>query len=273
MALIDELLVGLGFEYDPSEMKQFNEDVGKTVNTLKSLTKVAIAGAVAITALTVSSTKASDEQGKLADEIGDTVENIDALQFASQRSGGTTDGMSNSLRNLAIRASEASRGVGSGVEAFGLLGISATDANGNLKSTTDLLLEISKEFENLDSAKQIELADKLGVRDSIRLLQQGRASITDLVNEAQLLGVTTEEDAAIAAEFQDSLTNLWQIIKQVSRTLSKIFAPILKEIVTAFTDWWKINREIIEQKLPEWIEKIHNGYEVINYSSWWILSI
>lgn len=255
MALIDELLVGLGFEYDPSEMKQFNEDVGKTVNTLKSLTKVAIAGAAAITALTVSSTKASDEQGKLADEIGDTVENIDALQFAAQRSGGTADGMSNSLRNLAIRASEASRGVGSGVEAFGLLGISATDSNGKLKSTTNLLLEISKEFENLDSAKQIELADKLGVRDSIRLLQQGKASIADLVSEAQLLGVTTEEDAAIAAEFQDSLTNLWQIVKQVSRTLSKVFAPILNEIVTAFTDWWKINREIIEQKLPEWIEK------------------
>jgi len=255
MALIDELLVGLGFEYDPSEMKQFNDDVGKTVNILKSLTKVAIAGAAAITALTVLSTKASDEQGKLADEIGDSVENIDALQFALQRSGGTADGMSSTLQNLAIRASEASRGIGSGVEAFGLLGISVTDANGKLKPTSDLLLEISEQFETLDKAKQIELADKLGVRDSIRLLQQGKASITDLVDEAKLLGVTTEEDVAIAAEFQDSLTNLWQIVKQVSRTLSKVFTPILNEIVTSFTDWWKVNREIIEQKLPEWIDQ------------------
>lgn len=255
MAIIDELLVGLGFEYDPSEMKQFNDDVGKTVNILKSLTKVAIAGATAITALTVSSTAATDEQGKLADEIGDTVENIDALQFAAKIAGGTADGVSSSLQNLAIRASEASRGLGSGVEAFGLLGISVTDVNGKLKPTSDLLLEISGQFETLDKAKQIELADKLGVRDSIRLLQQGKASIADLVSEAKLLGTTTEEDAAIAAEFQDSLTKLWQIIKQVSRTLSKVFAPILNDIVTSFTDWWKINREIIEQKLPEWIEK------------------
>lgn len=255
MALIDELLVGLGFEYDPKEMKQFKDDVGKTVGILKSLTKVAVAGAVAITGLTVASTKASDEQGKLADEIGDTVENIDALQFALQRSGGTADGMSNSLRQLSIRAAEAARGAGAGVEAFGLLGISVTDANGKLKPTSDLLLEISDQFEGLSKSQQIELADKLGIRDSIRLLQQGKASIADLVSEAQALGVTTEEDAAIAAEFQDSLTDLWQVTKQISRTLSRIFAPILKELVNFFTDWWKINKDIIDQKLPEWIDK------------------
>lgn len=255
MALIDELLVGLGFEYDPKEMKQFKDDVGKTVGVIKSLTRVAVAGAVAITGLTVVSTKASDEQGKLADEIGDTVENIDALQFALKRSGGTADGMSNSLRQLSIRAAEASRGAGAGVEAFGLLGISVTDANGKLKPTSDLLLEISDQFEGLSKSQQIELADKLGVRDSIRLLQQGKNSIADLVSEAQALGVTTEEDAAIAAEFQDSLTDIWQITKQLSRTLSKVFAPILQETNKQFTDWWKTNKDIIEQKLPEWIDK------------------
>lgn len=255
MALLDELLVGLGFEYDPKEMKQFKDDVGKTVGLLKNLTKAAIAGAAAITTLTVASTKASDEQGKLADEIGDSVENIDALQFALSRSGGTSDGMSNSLRQLAIRAAEAARGSGAGVEAFGLLGISVTDVNGKLKPTSDLLLEISNQFEGLSKSQQIELADKLGIRDSIRLLQQGKTSISNLVEEARSLGITTEEDAAIAAEFQDSLTNVWQVTKQVSRVLSKTFAPILKDLVNSFTDWWKINKNIIEQKLPEWIDK------------------
>ena len=102
MAIIDELLVGLGFEYDPKEMKQFKEDVGKTTGVIKGLAKAAVAGAVAITGLTIASTRASDEQGKLADEIGDTVENIDALQFALERSGGSADGMTSSLRGLGI---------------------------------------------------------------------------------------------------------------------------------------------------------------------------
>lgn len=256
MAIIDELLVGLGFEYDPKEMKQFKEDVGKTTGVIKGLARAAVAGAVAITGLTVASTRASDEQGKLADEIGDTVENIDALQFALERSGGSADGMTSSLRNLAIRASEAARGVGSGVEAFGLLGISATDSNGNLKNTSDLMLEVSQRFQGLSKAKQIELADKLGIRDSVRLLQQGPAAIRELTDEAAALGVTTAEDAAIAAEFQDTMKNLWRVIKQVARSLTRELAPIIKELTDSFIDWWKTNRAMIEQNLPEWIDKV-----------------
>ncbi len=256
MPLLDELLVGLGFEYDPTEVQQFNKDVDKSLGIIKDLVKIAVAGAAAITSLTIASTKATDEQGKLATEIGDTVENIDALQFALKRAGGTSDGMSSSLRNLAIRASEAARGVGSGVAAFGLLGISTTDLKGELKPTSDLLLEVSQRFQGLAKGKQIELADKLGLRDSILLLQQGPKAIRELIGEAEALGVTTGEDAAIAEEFQDSLTDIWQITKQLSRTLSKTFTPILKELNSQFTDWWKMNKSIIEQNLPKWIDDI-----------------
>lgn len=255
MALIDELLVGLGFEYDPKEMKEFKEDVAKTTGVIKNLARIAVIGATAITGLTIASTRASDEQGKLADEIGDTVENIDALQFALERSGGSADGMTSSLRSLSIRAAEAARGVGSGVEAFGLLGISATDSNGKLKKSSDLMLEVSQRFQGLNKSQQIDLADKLGLSDSIRLLQQGPAAIRELTDEAMLLGVTTEEDAKAAAEFQDSMTNLWRIVKQVSRSLARQFVPIIKELTDSFIDWWKVNRSLVEQNLPEWIDK------------------
>jgi hypothetical protein len=123
---LDELLVELGFDYDPEEMKDFKEDIEKSVKLLKGLATAAVAGAAAITGLTVASTRASDEQGKLAEEIGDTVEMISALQFAQKRAGGTTEEMTSSLRDFSIRAAEAARGTGSALEAFGMLGISAT---------------------------------------------------------------------------------------------------------------------------------------------------
>lgn len=255
MALLDELLVGLGFEYDPKESKKFNDDLNKSIKIVKELTRVAVTGATAITAMVVASTLASDEQGKLANEIGETVENIDALQFALKRSGGTADGMSNSLRQLAIRSAEAARGVGSGVEAFGILGISVLDTEGKLKPTMVLMSEISDVFQGLSKAKQIELADKLGIRDSIRLLQQSRGTIAELTEEVRKIGVTTGEDALIAADFQDSLTDIWQITKQVSRLFSKTLAPILKEMNKEFTEWWKTNKDLIKLKLPEWIDK------------------
>lgn len=254
MAVIDELLVGLGFEYDPADLQQFKDDVSETTAVVKKLVTAAVAGATAIVGLTIASTKASDEQGKLADEIGVTVGTIDALQFALERSGGSADGMTASLRTLSIRAAEAARGVGEGVEIFGKLGISATDANGRVRTASELMFEISKQFQGLDKAKQIDLADKLGVRDSIRLLQQGPDAIRELTNEAMLLGVTTEEDARAAAEFQDSLTNVWKIIKQVSRTLASQFVPLIQGLTDGFVEWWKVNRQIIEQNLPKWID-------------------
>lgn len=255
MAVIDELLVGLGFDYHPEDLKDFKDDIAKTTGVIRNLAAVAVAGAAAITGLTVASTRASDEQGKLADEVGDTVERVDALQFALERSGGSADGMSNSLRSLAIRASEAARGVGGGLEAFNLLGISTSDTNGNLKRTSDLMLEVSGRLQGLSRAQQIELAEKLGLSDSIRLLQQGPDAIRELISEAQELGVTTAEDAQIAADFQNSLTNQFKVIKDISRALSREFVPILKETTDKFVEWWKANRDLVQQKLPEWIDK------------------
>lgn len=259
---LDELLVELGFEYDPEEMKEFKKDLDKTVKSLKDLAKTAIAGALAVTGLTVASTKASDEQGKLAEEIGDTVENISALQFAQQRAGGSTEEMTSSLRDFSIRAAEAARGTGSALEAFGILGISATGVSGKLRPVSSLLLQVSQRFQGLSRAKQIELADKLGLRGSIRLLQQGPKAIKELTDEARALGITTSEDAAIAAEFQDSLTDLWSIIKQVSRTISRQLAPILTKMVNMFTDWWKANRELIEQDLPKWVDRLGKAFGI-----------
>ena len=173
MSVLEELLVKLGYDYDDKDLANFEKSIDRTKKSIAELTKFVLASAAAMTGLTVKSTQTSDELGKFADEVGTSVEEVDALQFSLTRAGGQAEGMSSSLRNLSIRASEAARGIGSGVEAFGLLDISATDARGNIKSTSTLFIEISKQLQGLSKAKQIELADKLGVRDSIRLLQQG----------------------------------------------------------------------------------------------------
>ena len=253
MATLDELLVSLGFEYDPSELEEFQSDLNDTISIAKKFAAAFAAGASALIGFTIASTRASDEQGKLADEIGIAVNKLDALQFANRRAGGSSDGLASSLQQLSIRIGETARGVGSGLEAFGLLGISVNNANGSLKTTDQVLLEVAGRFNTFSKSQQIELADKLGLRDSVRLLQQGSAGIKDLVREAELLGVTTEKDAAVSADFQDSLTDVWQIVKQLSRTITQSLAPVMEDMVTSFTEWWKTNRKLIEQNVPKFI--------------------
>jgi len=264
MALIDELLVGLGFEYDSGEAKKFKDDIGKTVGVVKNLAKVAATTATALTGMVVASSRASDEQGKLADEIGETVANVSALQYAQQIAGGSADGMANSLRELSLRASEAARGVGSGVEAFGLLGISTTDANGQIKSASNLMKEVSGKMQGLGRARQIELADKLGLRDSIRLLQLGPQAIEEMTVKAKALGDTTAEDAKVSAAFNDALVDLWSVTKHISRLFTRVLAPIMKEMVGTFTDWWIANRKIIEQNIPKWVDQLTMALKILS---------
>lgn len=263
MAILDELLVELGFEYDPEDIEQFNKDLDDTISSVKALAKALVAGTAAIVGFSVATSAASDRQGKLAKQTGISVGNIDAYEFALRRAGGQAEAMATNLENLAIRVSEAARGTGSGIEAFGILGVSITDVNGDLKDTDRILLEVSDAMQGLSKSQQIEIADKLGLRESILLLQEGSDGIRKLVSEAKALGVTTEEDARLAEEFQDSLADIWQIMKQISRTLARQLLPILEDFSNLMTTWWIDNRKVIEQKLPEYIDKLTLALKIL----------
>ena len=263
MAVIDELLIGLGFEYDPSEMQQFRRDIDQTTNAIKSLAKIAAVGAAAITGIVVTSTAASDELGKMADEVNTTTEDLDGLSFALSRSGGEANQMGKSLRDLSIRFVEASRGEGSALKAFKQLGIRFNDINGDMKTTGDLFIEISEKIKDFSRAEQIEFADKFGLRDSIRLIQQGPEAIREMIAEAEALGVVTAEDSKIAASFQDSLTDLFKIIAQIGRIITREFAPILEDTNRAFIEWWKNNKLLIETEFPKWVETASKAMKLL----------
>lgn len=256
MAVIDSLLVELGFEYNDKDLDKFKTGLDSTKKLLKKVALGAVGAATAITGMITVSTAATDSQGKFADKIGESIETLDALQFALIRSGGSSDEMAASLQSLSARAAEASRGIGSGVEVFSILGITANDANGNIKKTSDLLIEVSDRLSGLARGEQIELAEKLGLSGAIPLLQQGPAEIRNLIAEARALGVATKEDASIAAEFQDSLADVLKVGKNFARLLTRELAPRAKELNKMFLEWWKNNRKLIEQKIPVWIDKI-----------------
>lgn len=263
MPKIDELFAELGFEFDPDGVEQFQKGISGSVDLVKKLTGVVLAASAALVGLVVTTSAATDEQGKLADQIGISVEELDAWQHAAGLAGGSAEGMASSMEQLAIRASEAARGTGSGVEAFGILGVSALDVNGRLKSTTQLMLEVSGAMQGLDRAQQIELADKLGLRDAIRLLQTGPGAIRDTISAAKELGTVTEKDASVSANFNDALADTWRIVRQISRVINRELAPILTKYLKLGTEWWRQNRALIEQKLPEWIETTARVFKIL----------
>ena len=255
MPVLDELIVALGYDYDSDGIENFRSDLTSVTGDIKKFITTAIVGATAFSVFVERTTHATDQQGKFATQIGESTEDVSALQFALIDAGGEASAMDSTLETLATRIGETARGVGSGVEAFGILGISVQDTQGKLKKGSDVLLEITDSLQGLSKSRQLDLAAQLGVSGSLRLIQKGRAEIERLTDSAKALGDTTEQDAKAAAELQSTMNQLFQIIGQVSRMISKVFSPILKDVGNDLTDWWLANRELIEQNIPKFIEK------------------
>lgn len=256
MATVDELLVGLGFEYDKEGLDEFKTGLKETTNEIKAFTKKLIIGTIAIKAFVTATSSATDAQGELANEIGESVGKIDALQHAMAIAGGSTDGMGESLKNLSTIASEAARGLGGGIEIFGMLGISATNSQGDIKKSTDLVLEISDAIRNFPIQQQVEFANRLGLGGSIQMLRLGSEGIRELTDEAEKLGVVTNKDWKASDEYLDSYTKIWRIIKQISKAISFELLPTFTAINNKFIEWWKTNKDIIKANIPIWIDRI-----------------
>jgi len=255
MAIIDELLVGLGFEFDEKELKNFQKSVDSTTELLGKFVKVTGIATAAVGELLKTSASATDEVTKQARQVNVLVGEYDALLHASEITTGNSQNMAGALKNLSVRASEAARGMGSGVEAFGMLGVSVTDANGQLKTTDVLLSETADALNNLgDQGQRLELADKLGIKEIDLLLRDGSEGIKKLTDEAKALGVITEADSKAAEEFKDAQSRMFRALNTVRRMIATGLLPQMQGVIDTFTEWLKANKEIIKQRFQIFVK-------------------
>jgi len=266
MAVIDSLVAKLSFDFDGKGLEKFNkgmEDAGKAIAVVA--TGAAAAGA-AIFAFTSKIAEQNDELGKTAQRIGITSQALNELGFAAQLNGSSTNAMASSLENLAKTSSEAARGLGAGVEAFGLLGVSVTNVNGDIKQADDLLLDVADAVSQLNSQSQkIELLNKLGIDSSLLLtIEQGSSAIRKQREEVAALGFVLDKDAtASAAKFNDEMLRVKTVVSGVASSIGTKLMKQITPLINAFLEWFKVNKELIKQNLNVFFEKLTKAITVL----------
>ena len=126
------------------EIKRSLSIIGKAA----ALMGVAVAAGFAI--LIKQSIDAADNLLKLSRSTGIAIESLSALGYAAEQSGVKQEQFAQRMTNLNRRAKEAARGVKTYRLAFDTLGISVTDAQGNLRSTEDLLMDVADAFAGME---------------------------------------------------------------------------------------------------------------------------
>jgi hypothetical protein len=217
---------GSGFQMSAKSMSVAGMAVGAAFAT----------AAVAIGAAIKSSIDHADELSKAAQKFGVPVAELSRLEHAANLSDVSLDQLGTGLKKLSAAMSDlAGGGASKAGDAFRALGISVKNADGSLKSNTQVMTEVAGKFGDMqDGAGKTALAmaifGKSGA-DLIPLLNSGSAGLKEMTDEADALGLTLDENTAKAAEnFNDNLTRMGAIGKGLSTQLMAGLLPSLVSV-------------------------------------------
>jgi methyl-accepting chemotaxis protein len=256
--VIENLITKLTFDFDDKKLEKFDEHLKNAVKGLTAIVVGATAAATGIFAFTKKIAESNDELMKFAQRTGVDIKALQDLGYVAELNGGSIDSMNSSLENLARISSEAARGMGAGVEVFGMLGISVTDSNGRLKEADVMLNNVSDAISRLGSqAQRLEFAQKLGIGpDLLIAIQQGSEAIKRQRQEARELGFVIDQDAGkAAADFVDEMLRVNKVISGVANAIGTRLIKHFNKMNGQFIEWFKTNKKLIQQNISLFLDK------------------
>jgi hypothetical protein len=227
-------------EKSQAQLRRFNKESSVSAsNIAKGIGAAATAAAVAIGYFTKATIDNADRLNDLSKSVGASTEFLSQMEFAAKQSGIGTEELSKGLAKLSKAALSAAKDGGASAETFKQLGISVQNADGTMRGTEELLLDISDKFSKMENGvAKTGLAMELFGRSGatmIPLLNEGSAGISAMRQEADALGLTLEQGAATAADqFNDNLERLKGAASGVINQAVQQFLPTLVALTDRF---------------------------------------
>ena len=202
-------------------------------------TQLAAAG-TALFAIAKSTANYADELVDMGQRLGTSVEETARLRHAAQLADTNLQGLSSTMGFLAKNMLSASQGNQEAQRAFAQLGVTVTTTSGNLKGTTDILLELSDRFRIMpEGPEKLGLAMAVMGKSAKEVLPLLNSNMREAFKETRELGLEMGERAAKAAtEFNDQLDKLKGAAQGVGNSIGEVLVPqftSLTKILTTIT--------------------------------------
>jgi len=173
-----------------------------------------LAATAAISVMVRGVIEEADKMSKLSQSLGIPIDELSRLRYAAGLADVDIDTLSKSMIRLAVNMMDSTdNATGPAADAFTRLGISVKDAEGRVKSSTAVLMELATQFKSMPDGVQktalaVDLFGKAGAR-MVPLLNAGEDGIRALGEEAERLGIVLDTETGLAAErFNDNLARL-----------------------------------------------------------------
>ena len=209
----------------------------KVAENTKMLSAAAAGVAGAMLGNAVNAAAAADDLNALAQKTGLTVEELQKMQYAS-------DVVDVSVETMTGSISKMIKQVSSGNKAFAKLGVTLTDNDGNLRSSTEIWYETLEALgqvgnETERDALSMEIFGKSAM-DLAGIVDDGGEALKSLGNEAQDLGLIMSQDMVDDAnEMQDAIDKMKGRVSQaflkMGSTLAKSLVPMMEKLLESIT--------------------------------------
>jgi hypothetical protein len=211
--------------------QQFGRALGAA---LKVGAGLAAAGLGAVAVAVQNTINSLDELSKSAQKAGVTTEEFSKLAYAGELADVSVETLTSSLGKLTKAQAEALDESSKTAEVFEALGIAVKDADGNLRSSADVLGDFADKFRDLGGSPEAVAAGfqlfGRSFQELIPLLKDGRDGIQGAGDELERFGgVISTEAGQAAEEFNDNLTRL-------KSQFSAIFAQVAQQLLPTLVD-------------------------------------
>ena len=214
-------------------LEAFSTKAGEVAEKTKGISTVAGGAATALVGMAAKAASGADDLATLANQTGFSVEELQKMQYASDFIDVSMETMTGSITKL-------TKNMASGSDVFDQLGISITDADGNMRDATDVWYEAVAalgEVENGTLRDQLSM-DLFGksAMEMAGVVDDGGAALKTLGEEAESTGLILSEDAVNSAvAFNDQVDKLKNTATQAffsaGAALAESLVPALEELV------------------------------------------
>lgn len=211
-------------------MKRLKGAAGGAIGALKGF--LPVLGVAGLAKFGNDVLQLGDKLQKMSEKTGASVSMLDKLRQASNLAGTDFNALTRLFPMLSKNIVQfAEQGTGVAADAFNKLGINVRDANGNIRASEDVLLDIADKFSKMENGTvKADLAYKLfGARvgaDLIPMLNMGSEAINKLNTGF------SQESAERMATFNDMVTSLGEKFRIIAIDLTTAALPAIEGLVS-----------------------------------------
>lgn len=207
--------------------------------------------------------------GRLAASLGMATSELAAWQGVAERSGGTASGIAGSIQALSAdfeRFKLTGQGGETWIPYLNMLGVGLTDAQGKLKSFSQLYLDVADKLRTRPAPEANFIGAQLHM-DPGTVATLRNPELRRLLAEQVKLGVPTDADAAGAQRLLNDVKDLQQAFTDFGRSILREVTPALDGMMRRLITWIEENGPRLKTEIADRLREFIRWLEGVDWTA------